>query len=249
MKWDNDIYRNKFGFKIQHGMELAAQVKPVRGKLLELGSETGILSYQLWKQEYQVEGIEFDSKLVDMARRTTAKSVFFEAFTDDVMLYEDTYPMVIANDVIHRIPEKHQQRFLENLYRSMKLDGEMAFDMGISGNNEAIEQALESAFNEEGKMYSGAYYPQAEEYRDMIRQAGFDIEYTRELNRIEKIEGEDGMTHYIEMFCRDRFRRMDDETIDRIIARAVNNLKPKLFDGEKWSVSGIRMIGKIVKRG
>ena len=79
MRWDNDIYRSKFGFKIQHGLELAAQVKPVRGKLLELGSETGILSYQLWKLEYQVEGIEFDSRLVDMARRTTAKSVFFEA--------------------------------------------------------------------------------------------------------------------------------------------------------------------------
>ena len=43
MRWDNDIYRSKFGFKIQHGLELAAQVKPVRGKLLELGSDAAAL--------------------------------------------------------------------------------------------------------------------------------------------------------------------------------------------------------------
>ena len=64
MMWDNDIYRQKFGFKIQHGLELASQLKPVPGKLLELGSETGILSYELWKLGYTVEGIEFDYKLV-----------------------------------------------------------------------------------------------------------------------------------------------------------------------------------------
>lgn len=247
MRWDNDIYRTKFGFKVQHGLELAAQVKPVRGKLLELGSETGILSYQLWKLEYQVEGIEFDSRLVDMARRTTAKSVFFEAFTDDVMLYEDTYPMAIANDVIHRIPAVHQEDFLNNLYRSMKQEGQMAFDMGVAGNNEAIEDALRAAFEEEGRTYKGFYYPDAEEYQNMLRRAGFTIEYVRVIERPEKVSGEDAMEWYIEMFCRDMFRRMDDDTVVRIVSKAVNALKPQLFDGEKWTIPGVRMIGKVVK--
>lgn len=247
MRWDNDIYRSKFGFKIQHGLELAAQVKPVRGKLLELGSETGILSYQLWKLEYQVEGIEFDSRLVDMARRTTAKSVFFEAFTDDVMLYEDTYPMAIANDVIHRIPAEHQEDFLNNLFRSMKQEGQMAFDMGVSGNNEAIEAALRTAFEAEGRTYRGFYYPDAEEYQSMLRKAGFTIEYARVIERPEKVSGEDGMEWYIEMFCRDMFRRMDDEMVGRIVSKAMNALKPQLFDGEKWTIPAVRMIGKVVK--
>ena len=247
MRWDNDIYRSKFGFKIQHGLELAAQVKPVRGKLLELGSETGILSYQLWKLEYQVEGIEFDSRLVDMARRTTAKSVFFEAFTDDVMLYEDTYPMAIANDVIHRIPAEYQENFLDNLYMSMKQEGQMAFDMGVSGNNEVIEDALRAAFEAEGRTYRGFYYPDAEEYKNMLRKAGFTVEYAKVIERPEKVSGEDGMEWYIEMFCRDMFRRIDDEMVGRIVSKAVNALKPQLFDGEKWTIPAVRMIGKVVK--
>ena len=247
MRWDNDIYRSKFGFKIQHGLDLAAQVRPVRGKLLELGSETGILSYQLWKLEYQVEGIEFDSRLVDMARRTTAKSVFFEAFTDDVMLYEDTYPMAIANDVIHRIPAEHQENFLDNLYRSMKQEGQLAFDMGVSGNNELIEAALKTAFEAEGREYKGFYYPDPDEYQNMLRRAGFTVEYVRVIERPEKVAGEDGMAWYIEMFYRDMFRRMDDEMSERIVAGAVDALKPQLFDGEKWTVPGVRMVGKAVK--
>ena len=248
MKWDNDIYRQKFGFKTQTGLELAAQVKPVRGKLLELGSETGILSYQLWKLGYTVEGIEFDYKLVDLARRTTAKSVFYEGDVDDVLLYENNYVMAIANDVLHRVPAEHHENFLDNVYRSMKPEAELAFDMGAEGNNQPVEDALVQAFADEGLEYRMPFYPAENEYRTMLENAGFHVDRLVTVSKDRRIPGEDGMHWYIEMFYRDAFRKMDDAVIDRIIDKACTILEDTLYDGENWTLPQIRLTGKLVKQ-
>lgn len=247
LKWDNDIYREKFSYKIQDGLQLAAMVKPVRGKLLELGSETGILSYQLWKLEYKVEGIDFDYKLVDMARRTTAKSVFFEGDPDDVLLYEDTYPMVIANDVLHKVPEEHQVYFLKNVFNCMKAEGEWAFNTGAEGNNAAIEEALAASFAEEGLEYQRYYFPAEDTYRKMLEDAGFKIAILGTKPVPRQIKGEDGMATFIEMFRRRAFKKMDDEVVARIISRACDALRDTLWDGDSWTIPYVRMIGKVVK--
>lgn len=247
LKWDNDVYREKFAYKIQQGLELAAMVKPVRGQLLELGSETGILSYQLWKMEYKVEGVEFDYKLVDMARRTTAKSVFYEGDPDDVLLYENRYPMVIANDVLHKVPEEHQEYFLKNVYNCMTEGGEMAFNMGAEGNNAVIEEALAAAFAEEGLVYQPLFFPTEEVYEDMLENAGFKVDRIFTMEKPQQVAGEDGLAIFIEMFRRRAFKKLDDEVVARIIGKACDACRDELFDVEKWTIPYIRLVGKVVK--
>lgn len=247
MIWDNDVYRQKFGFKTQHGLELAAQLKPVPGKLLEIGSETGILSYELWKLGYTVEGIEFDYKLVDMARRTTAKSVFYDGDVDDVLLYEDNYAMVIANDVLHRVPKNIQPEFLANVYQSMHDGAEMTFDMGACGNNDDVEMALAGAFALEGADYQLPYYPTAEEYQKLLSQARFTVDRLIQVDRPQKIKGEEALSLYIEMFYRDAFKKRDDEFVERVINHVIDNLKDKLYDGEDWTLPQVRLLGKVTK--
>ncbi len=247
MNWDNDIYREKFGAKTQHGLELVAQLTPVRGKLLEIGSETGILSYQLWKMGYTVEGIEFDYKLVDMARRTTAKSVFYEGDVDDVLLYEDNYSMAIANDVLHKVPEQLQPSFLTNVYNSLKEGSEMTFDMGAAGTDSAVEEALKNAFEEEGLEYSGRFFPEAGDYRKLLEDAGFTVDRLDQLDRPLTIKGEDGLAHYLEMFYRDVFPKKQDELAQNVIAKVAGALRDSMFDGEKWVLPQTRLIGKVIK--
>lgn len=247
MMWDNDIYRQKFGFKTQHGLELASQLKPVPGKLLEIGSETGILSYELWKLGYTVEGIEFDYKLVDMARRTTAKSVFYEGDIDDVLLYENNYAMVIANDVLHRVPRNIQPEFLANVYQSMHDGAEMTFDMGAYGNNAAIEDSLAGAFASEGMEYQGPYYPTDEEYQELLVQTGFTVDRLVKIDRPQKIKGKEALGMYIEMFYRDVFKKKDDQLISRVINYVTKNLEGELYDGEDWILPQVRLLGKVTK--
>ena len=247
MRWDNDIYREKFGFKTQQGLELVAQLTPVPGKLLEIGSETGILSYQLWKMGYTVEGIEFDYKLVDMARRTTAKSVFYEGDVDDVLLYEDNYSMAIANDVLHKIPEALQDYFIENVFNSLKVGAELTFNTGAPGNNRQIEDALAKCFADEGLEYPGRFYPEAGKYEQRLTSAGFDVERVVRTENTQQIPGEDGLAWYIEMMYRDVFPKKQDELAERIIANAAEKLTTELFDGDKWTIPQVRLVGKVVK--
>lgn len=247
MKWDNDIYRARFGAKTQRGLELVAMLTPVRGKLLEIGSETGILSYQLWKMGYTVEGIEFDYKLVDMARRTTAKSVFYEGDVDDVMLYEDNYSMAIANDVLHKVPEELHPAFLQSVHASLKEGAELAFDTCAAGSNEKIEEALARCFAEEGLTYPGRFYPGADKYRELLEGAGFRVDMLDRIERPLEVRGEDGLSLYLEMFYRDVFPKKQDELAERIIGRVSEALREALFDGGRWVIPQARLIGKVTK--
>ena len=49
------------------------------------------------------------------------------------------------------------------------------------------------------------------------------------------------------MMYRDVFPKKQDELAERMIAKIVDGLKDELFDGDKWTIQQVHLVGKVIK--
>jgi hypothetical protein len=120
----------------------------------------------------------------------------------------------------------------------------MVLEMGGKYNVAQIVTAITAAlkeFREPGDQATDRalgdfwYFPSPGTYTGLLEKAGFEVQLVHYFERPTRFTGLDGMKNWIEMFGGYFFKDLDGRTVEKVIDKAVEILRPSHFlDGNWW---------------
>jgi trans-aconitate methyltransferase len=163
--------------------------------------------------------------------------------------FDSIFDAVFSNAALHWISQ--QEEALRCIFDALKPGGRFVFEMGGKHNIESIHNALKRAIRDEqpeNKIPDESnYFPSVAEQCLLLEKIGFTIADVMYFKRPTKLEGEDGMTLWIHQFCDFFFQNIGDDLKERIIANAVESLRPTNYREGDWNADYVRLRIKAVK--
>ena len=241
--WNPDLYKNNHSFVYDYGKDLLALLDPKDGEvILDLGCGTGELTFEISKKTRFITGIDASEKMLSKAKKSYPDIEFLniDALSMD---YRNKFDKVFSNAVFHWIFE--QEKFLKNIYNSLKPGGKLIFEMGGKDNTAVIMLNLKKALIKRGFNKNAEkqvmFFPSVGEYSALLEKTGFTVRYALYFDRDTKLEGKDGLKNFIDMFYNPYFQGINNDVKNEIIEETKTNAKSVLFRDGVWFVDYKRL--------
>ncbi|MBD5548759.1 MAG: class I SAM-dependent methyltransferase [Lachnospiraceae bacterium] len=247
IKWNADKYNKDFTFVNQYGNALLDMIEGENLSVLDLGCGDGNLTKSLYEQGYKVDGMDASNEMLEIAKSKYPEINFILSDAPNFSI-DCKYDVVFSNAVFHWIDSNKQLKMLQNVYNSLKTNGQFIFEFGGYGNTALIHNALKIEFEKRGLTYvMPCYFPTIGEYTTLLEKAGFLVRNAILFDRLTELKGENGLYDWIKMFVKTPFKNIDITTENEIINAVVNSLKLVLFQNGKWYADYVRLRCKAIK--
>ncbi|TDW97324.1 class I SAM-dependent methyltransferase [Dinghuibacter silviterrae] len=247
LKWNANLYDDKYAFVSKYGEDLIGWLAPQKGEsILDVGCGTGQLAAEIAEYGARVTGMDQSPQMIEKARAAYPGLPFDVKDVRD-FTYGEPFDALFSNAMLHWVDD--QEAAIASMYLALKPGGRLVLEMGGKGNVQEIIQALEEAMWEAGCRErltgEGWYFPSIGEYTSLLEKGGFRVTTALHFDRETPLEG--GMEGWIRMFGGFLFRLFSPEETNKIIARAVELLKPGHYRGGAWYADYKRLRIKAVK--
>ena len=176
-----DEYRSHFS-DVAELDEFMSLVKP-GGHVLDVGCGTGIVARALVDGGFQVTGIDFSQKMIDLAKNRVPEVTFEVGDMTALKLEDDSFDGIVSTYAVFHIPRtKHFSLFLD-FHRILKKGGALLFSVG-SKNTDGVWEWDEF---QSVPMY-WSYYPPSKTV-ELLESADFQIVFARNVEQA-------GETHF-----------------------------------------------------
>ena len=248
IEWDSQTYAKQFSFVAGYGSSLIDLLdRKENMTCLDLGCGNGNLTKKLKDAGLDVIGMDDSASQIQKAMEDHPDIRFVQGNACDFLL-EEPVDVVFSNAVFHWIDKDRQKDMLSCVYRALKPEGQLVFEMGGKGNNALIHGNLRRAFARRGLVYRFPFYfPSIGEYASLMEGAGFLVRTALLFDRKTRLMGPDGLSDWIKMFVQTPFEGIDAATSEEIRREAVEELRPKLFDEGVWYADYVRLRCRAVK--
>ncbi|WP_457623166.1 class I SAM-dependent methyltransferase [Persephonella sp.] len=194
--WDAKKYGKHAEFVPKLAFPLIELLGEIKGKkILDVGCGDGILTLELVKRGADVTAIDSSPEMVEVSKSKGIKALL-KTVTD--LHYNYEFDIVFSNAVLHWVPEP--EKALKNIANSLKDGGIFVAEFGGKGNIRSIIQAMEQVFEENpefGEFKNVWYFPDVNEYKELLEKTGFNVEYIELIPRPTPI---DDIENWLEIF-------------------------------------------------
>ena len=119
---------------------------PVNGKILDLGSGTGIpYDKYLVEKGFQVTGLDISEKHVTRARESVPEATYIKADFSRYDLGTETYDAIISLYSIFHIPREEHEALLNNIYNALKPEGVLLATLGVEDMEMDVNEFIGSS--------------------------------------------------------------------------------------------------------
>lgn len=240
ISWDAGKYKQNFSFVHFFGADAIEllEVKPGM-KILDLGCGNGVLTKKLWDMGAEAVGIDSSGAMLEIAERDYPEIKFYKKDASNFTM-EEKFDAVFSNAVFHWID--NQRGLLESIAGILKPGGRLVCEFGGYGCCKNIHAALEKAFNKRGLAYKKTFYfPTIGEYTPIMERSGLRPDYAVMFDRKTRLEGENGMLDWINMFNKLPFDELDDRLSGEIKSEAVAELEKTMREDGVWFADYVRI--------
>lgn len=246
ISWNTEEYKQKFGFVPHCGEDAAALLEVLPGmKILDLGCGNGALTKKLNDMGADAVGIDASDAMLEAARRDYPEIRFYKKDAADFTM-EERFDAVFSNSVFHWID--NQKGLLKSVSGVLRTGGRLVCEFGGRGCCENIHAALEKAFERRDLTYKRTFYfPTIGEYTPLMESAGLRPDYAVLFDRRTRLEGENGMLDWINMFDSLPFEGLEERLCDEIKAEAVDGLRKTMLENGVWYADYVRIRIRAVK--
>lgn len=234
MDWNADLYENKHDFVAEYGRDLLSNVPENPGlNMLDLGCGTGTLTHALREKSPFVTGMDASPKMIAKARELYP-GMDFRVMDACRMPWNNWFDIVFSNAVFHWIPD--QGTLLNKVCRVLKPQGRLICELGAHRNVLRIREAFQGALRErEFPVKTHFYFPTAEEYRNLLEQAGLHPEVVMDFDRPTPLkDGQDGLRNWARQFFWADLKGLPEIRRIRIFEKMEAALRDTLWDGSQW---------------
>ena len=229
--WNASLYKNH-AYVWHYGTDLINLLAPQPGeRVLDLGCGTGQLTAQIAKAGTVAIGIDNSSEMIACAQKKYPDLEFLIADGANFR-FAEPFDAVFSNAALHWI--KPPESVIACIWQALKPKGRFVAEFGGRGNIQSIVTGINAARQEHGyrEILNPWYFPSIAHYATLLEQQGFEVRYATIFDRPTQLEGEEGISNWIEMFGN---RLLADIPLQKIIQTVEEKLRPKLYrDGTWW---------------
>ena len=181
-QWNPNEYSEHTAFVSQLALPVVDLLEPKKGeRVLDLGCGDGTLALEIKSKGADVVGVDLSKEMVEV---TKAKGI--EAFVASAthLPFESEFDALFSNAVLHWV--KDANLAVQNIVKSIKSGGRFVAEFGGKGNMQSVVEAMEEVFKmhpEFGEFNNPWYFPSVNEYKKVLEEFGFEVEYIELINR------------------------------------------------------------------
>lgn len=247
--WNANLYDGKHSFVSVLGNELIDLLTPQIGEdILDLGCGTGDLAKKLFNLGVNVIGVDKSENMIRTAKNKYPNIRFIVQDATNLQ-YNSEFDAVFSNATLHWI--KPPKQALQHIFNGLKHGGRFVAEFGGKGNvqkitDEIIIQREKLGYKFERENFPW-YYPSIGEYTSLMEDVGFKVTFAQHFDRPTRLDGDNGLKNWIEMFGGNLFEGMPENVEKEIITKVEQNLIGTLYNQENHSWTAdykrIRVIG------
>ncbi len=235
--WNANLYDDKHSFVSRYGENIVELLNPQPGeKILDIGCGTGYLTNLISERGAAVTGIDSSKEMIAKAK-SEFPDIDFRVLSATDFHFNHLFDAVFSNATLHWVLEK--QKVINCICENLKPGGRLVIEMGGKGNVENIINAVKRTLTQYG--YTNAaektiwYFPSLSEYTSLLEDAGFRVTYAAHYDRETKLQDNaNGIKDWLEMFGSSFFKEIDVNTINDVLNKVQDILKPVLFKNGNW---------------
>jgi trans-aconitate methyltransferase len=235
-QWDPGRYQARHSYVFAHGAAVFDLLDPQPGeRILDVGCGPGQLTHRIAESGALVTGIDSSPDMIGDARQNFPKLDFRLA---DVTSFEidPKVDAVFSNAALHWV--KNASAAAACIYAALRPGGRFIAELGGKGNVASVEAAVREIA---GPIETPWYFPTVGEYATVLEHAGFEVSQCTLFDRATRVEGEDGMDDWLQMFGGALLAGIDVAR-QREIRRAVSDrLRPTHYRDGGWTIDYRRL--------
>ncbi len=232
--WNASLYDQKHAFVFAYGEDLLGLLAAQPGeRILDLGCGTGHLTAQLAQSGATVIGLDYSPQMIEVARQTYPQLEFVLGDASDFQLAEP-FDAVFSNAALHWVTRAEDAA--RCIARALKPGGRFVAEFGGKGNVAHVSAAVSQAIREQTGQHLPHkwYFPAVGEYASVLEAAGFEVQFAHLFDRPTKLEGDDGMRNWLEMFAGSWLASLAEEIRQNVLQRAVELLRATQWQDGQW---------------
>jgi trans-aconitate methyltransferase len=241
-RWDTDRYETQHAFVWRYGERLLELLRSQPGeRILDLGCGTGQLTAAIASQGATVQGIDASAAMIAAAQQNYPQLAFRVADARNFQV-ETPLDAVFSNAALHWVLEP--DAVIDSVWRSLRPGGRFVAELGGKGNVQQILAGLRHGFEAIGCPVPACpwYFPSLSDYATRLEQRGFEVQYAALFDRPTLLEaGSEGLANWLQMFASGMLMGLTAEQQRQVIQTVEDQLRPALYEGDRWAADYRRL--------
>ncbi len=237
--WNPDQYARTAAFVPALGMPVLDLLDPQPGeRILDLGCGDGVLTEKLAGLGCQVIGVDSSPAQVAAAQ---ARGLDARVVDARALPFDADFDAVFSNAALHwmRPPEA----VIDGVWRALEPGGRFVGELGGAGNIALVQAALTNVLARRGvdlRQISPWYFPDEDEYRSKLEEAGFVVTSIERFARPTSLPGDVG--DWLETFAGSFLDLFPGDQRAQVTAELRALLRPSLLnDDGVWVMDYVRL--------
>ncbi len=242
--WNADKYKKHAIFVSNLAFPVVELLNPQPNeKILDLGCGEGTLAVEIEKLGAKVIGVDLSESMV---QKTKEKGIEAYVMSATDLTFENKFDAVFSNAVLHWV--KEDKKAIQKISKSLKVNGRFVAEFGGYGNIKFLTDAIKEVFDkhqEYGKFNNPWYFPKDKDYKKLLEDNGFKVEYIKLIPRATKI---DDISNWLDIFANGIISHLSYKQQVQFKKEVREILKPKIYSKKDgWVADYVRLRLKAYK--
>ena len=229
MSWDPQDYQERHAYVFQYGEALLDVLAAQAGeRILDLGCGAGQLTAAIARAGAVAFGIDASPEMIAQAR---ANFPALDFRIGDAAEFSVSEPVdaVFSNAALHWV--KNAGAVAACVSRALKPAGRFVAELGGRGNIQSVVNAIRDVL---GPVELPWYFPSIGEYASLLEPHGLEVRRAELFDRPTRVEGEDGMEHWLAVFGASIVNGLPDVRQREIWSAVAQKLRPQCYRDGAW---------------
>ncbi len=242
--WNADKYNKHADFVSNLATPVVDLLNPIENeKILDLGCGDGTLAVEIKKFNIKVIAVDLSKSMV---KKTKEKNIEAYVMSATELNFNNEFDAVFSNAVLHWV--KDSKIAINKINTSLKNNGRFIAEFGGYGNIKFLTDAMQKVFNnhqEYGVFNNPWYFPSDKDYKKLLEDNGFKVEYIELIPRPTSI---DDISNWLDIFANGIVSHLTNEQQLNFKQEVREILKPKIYTEKNgWVADYVRLRFKAIK--
>jgi trans-aconitate methyltransferase len=240
-EWNSSRYAQNARFVSDLGQPVLDLLNPQPAeRILDLGCGDGVLTEKLVAAGAEVLGVDASPNMIAAAKARGLNAHVADGYA---LNFNSEFDAVFSNAALHWM-KRDPDAVIQGVHSALKSGGRFAAELGGFGNVAAITVALCASLDQFGIANAPAlspwYFPTADEYRERLQRAGFQVDYIELIPRPTPLPT--GMRGWLETFAIPLTKTLAKENRSEFLDSVAEKLRPALCDLQgNWIADYVRL--------
>jgi trans-aconitate methyltransferase len=236
MSWDPREYQERHAYVFQYGEALLDLLAPKAGeRILDLGCGAGQLTAAIARTGAVALGIDASPEMIAQAR-ANFPALDFRIGDATNFSVDEPLDAVFSNAVLHWV--KNAEAVAACVSRALKPAGRFVAELGGHGNIQSVVNAIRDVL---GPVELPWFYPTIGEYASLLESHGLEVRRAELFDRPTRVEGEDGMEHWLAFFGGSIVAGLPAQRQEEIWRAVAQKLGPRCYRDGGWTLDYRRL--------